>query len=99
MEDACTSTSHERLDELHGGATRRRLSLRRSPATTRESSPLLVVQPSLSEREGTDDQGRTVFPLSSSTTDLTTTSSSEAITVVVAIQVSQLLTVTTLGHH
>ncbi|KAJ8687936.1 hypothetical protein QAD02_023731 [Eretmocerus hayati] len=66
MEDASTATSNERIDVALD-------ELRRRPIT-RESSPLLIVQPSISEQEATTEMGRTIFPLSSSTTDLTSTS-------------------------
>ncbi|XP_031777275.1 titin isoform X3 [Nasonia vitripennis] len=68
MEDACTATSNERIDmpleESSRAAERRR-------SFTRERSPLLVVEQSLSGQEATKEMGRTSFPLSGSTTDLT----------------------------
>ncbi|XP_014222834.1 uncharacterized protein LOC106649756 isoform X2 [Trichogramma pretiosum] len=60
MEDAYTSTSNERIDLSPD--------LRRS--YTRESTPLLVVEPHASEQEATASMGRTVFPQSGSSTDL-----------------------------
>ena len=74
MEDASTATSNERID-LTPESERRSYEGKRS--YTRESTPLLVVEPSISEQEATVAMGRTVFPHSSSATDLTSLSESD----------------------
>lgn len=71
MEDAFTETSNERID-LDGspGSGNRR-------GFVKETSPFLEISPSPG-REATDEQGRTIFPSSSSIPDLRITPDNES---------------------
>ncbi|XP_014210881.1 serine/arginine repetitive matrix protein 2 isoform X2 [Copidosoma floridanum] len=74
MEDAYTATSNERVDIPIDEQRKSSVGSRRP--VSRESSPLLVVQPMVSEREAaTVTLARAAFPPSSSATDLSTADS------------------------
>lgn len=105
MEDAYTATSNERVDltieeeEKLKKENERKTTDRK--AFVKESSPLLFVQSPISERDGTVEMGRTVFP-SSSTPDLSTTAESLTIsdtTTVVTTEVMKKKTKYKTNHY